>query len=62
MPCCKLSATRWLEYLASGSSSRSYFRYREKLAKLDLLILDDFGMRKMTSIVAQDLLETREER
>jgi DNA replication protein DnaC len=40
----------------------TYLRYRDKLAKPDILIIDDFGMRKLTATEAQDLCEILEER
>lgn len=56
------SLTTWLENLALARSSGSYLRYRDKLAKPDLIIFDDFGMRKLSSTEAQDLCEILEER
>jgi len=40
----------------------TYLRYRDKLAKPDLVILDDMGMRKLSATEAQDLCELLEER
>jgi IstB-like ATP binding protein len=40
----------------------AYLRYRDKLAKPDLVILDDMGMRKLSATEAQDLCELLEER
>jgi DNA replication protein DnaC len=57
-----LSLTTWLENLALARSSGTYLRYRDKLAKPDVLILDDVGMRKLTATEAQDLCEILEER
>jgi DNA replication protein DnaC len=37
-------------------------KYCYKLANSDLLILEDFGMRKRTAMEAQDLGETLEKR
>jgi DNA replication protein DnaC len=54
--------TTWLENLALARSSGTYLRYRDKLAKPDLIIFDDFGMRKLSSTEAQDLCEVLEER
>jgi len=50
-----LNLTTWLENLALARSSGTYLRYRDKLAKPDVLILDDVGMRKLTATEAQDL-------
>jgi len=47
----------WLENIALARSSGTYLRYRDKIAKPDVLILDDVGMRKMSSTEAQDLCE-----
>ena len=57
-----LNLTTWLENLALARSSGTYLRYRDKLAKPDVLILDDIGMRKLTATEAQDLCEILEER
>lgn len=57
-----MSVTTWLENLALARSSGTYLRYRDKLAKPDLIIIDDFGMRKLSSTEAQDLCELLEER
>jgi DNA replication protein DnaC len=39
-----------------------YLRYRDKLAKFDLIIFDEMGSRKLTATEAQDLCEILEER
>ncbi len=57
-----MSLTTWLENLALARSSGTYLRFRDKLAKPDLVIIDDFGMRKLSSTEAQDLCELLEER
>lgn len=57
-----MTVTTWLENLALARSSGTYLRYRDKLARPDLLILDDMGMRKLSSTEAQDLCEILEER
>jgi DNA replication protein DnaC len=57
-----MTLTTWLENLALARSSGTYLRYRDKLAKPDLVILDDFGMRKLSATEAQDLCELLEER
>ena len=57
-----MSVTTWLENLALARASGTYLRYRDKLAKPDLLIFDDFGMRKLSATEAQDLCEILEER
>lgn len=57
-----LTVTSWMENLALARSTGTYLKYRDKLAKPDLLIIDDFGMRKLTNTEAQDLCEILEER
>lgn len=57
-----MTLTTWLENLALARSSGAYLRYRDKLAKPDLVILDDMGMRKLSVTEAQDLCELLEER
>ena len=57
-----MNVTTWLENLALARSSGTYLRYRDKLAKPDVLVLDDVGMRKLTATEAQDLCEILEER
>ena len=57
-----MNVTTWLENLALARSSGTYLRYRDKLAKPDVLVLDDVGMRKLTATEAQDLCEMLEER
>jgi len=56
------SITKWLENLNLARSSGSYLRYRDKLAKFDLIIFDEMGSRKLTATEAQDLCEILEER
>ncbi len=57
-----MNVTTWLENVALARSSGTYLRYRDKLAKPDVLVLDDIGMRKLTATEAQDLCEILEER
>jgi DNA replication protein DnaC len=47
-----MTLTTWLENLALARSSGTYLRYRDKLAKPDLVILDDMGMRKLSATEA----------
>src|ERR1700688_655857 len=56
------SITKWLENLNLARSSGSYLRYRDKLAKFDLIIFDEMGRRKLNATEAQDLWELLEER
>ena len=57
-----MSITALQENLAIARSSGTYLRYRAKLAKFDLIIFDEMGMRKLTATEAQDLCEIIEER
>lgn len=57
-----LTLTTWLETLTLARSSGTYLKYRDKLAKPDLVIIDDFGLRKLTAVEAQDLCEMLEQR
>jgi len=57
-----MNITTWLENVALARSSGTYLRFRDKLAKPDVLVLDDVGMRKLTATEAQDLCEILEER
>jgi DNA replication protein DnaC len=57
-----MSITALQENLAIARSSGNYLRYRAKLAKFDLIIFDEMGMRKFTATEAQDLCEIIEER
>ncbi|HEX5208731.1 MAG TPA: IS21-like element helper ATPase IstB [Steroidobacteraceae bacterium] len=57
-----MTFTTWLENLALARSSGTYLKFRDKMAKPDAVILDDFGMRKLTATEAQDLCELLEER
>jgi DNA replication protein DnaC len=61
-PCSTLSVTALQANLAIARSSGNYLRYRAKLAKFDLIIFDEIGMRKFTATEAQDLCEIIEER
>lgn len=56
------SITKWLENLNLARASGTYLRYRDKLAKFDLIIFDEMGSRKLTATEAQDLCEILEER
>jgi len=57
-----LSTTTFLEQLMLARTTNSYLKLKERLTKPDLLILDDFGMRKFTAVEAEDLREILEER
>jgi len=57
-----MTFTTWLENLALARTAGTYLKFRDKCAKPDAVILDDFGMRKLTATEAQDLCELLEER
>jgi len=57
-----MTFTTWLENLALARSAGTYLKFRDKCSKPDAVILDDFGMRKLTATEAQDLCELLEER
>ncbi len=57
-----MTLTTWLENLALARSSGTYLRYRDKLARPELVVIDDFGLRKLSATEAQDLCELLEER
>lgn len=57
-----LSVTHWMELQAEARSTGTYLKFREKMIRPDLLILDDFGMRKFSAIEAEDFREILEER
>lgn len=57
-----MSVSTLLENQAMARSTGQYLKFRDKLVKTDLLILDDFGMRKFNSMEAEDLREILEER
>ncbi|MBU0506103.1 IS21-like element helper ATPase IstB [bacterium] len=56
------SVTTFIENVMLSRTTNSYLKYRDKLSKPDLLILDDLGLRKFTDTEAQDLCELLEER
>jgi DNA replication protein DnaC len=57
-----LSVTHWMEQQAQARATGGYLKFREKMIRPDLLVLDDFGMRKFTAVEAEDLREILEER
>ena len=54
--------TDFLENLAIARASNGYLKFREKLVRPDVLILDDLGLRKFTSQEAEDLRDMIEHR
>lgn len=50
------------ENLALARSSGNYLKFKDKITKPELLIIDDFGLRKLSSIEAQDFCEIIEAR
>ena len=57
-----MDISAFLEALALSRTSGTYIKLREKLTRPDVLVIDDFGMRKLTSTEAQDLCEILEAR
>ncbi len=57
-----LKASRALAHLAGGHADRTWTARLRKLANVDLLILDDFGVRMFTDAQADDLYELITER
>jgi len=50
------------EKLMMSRASGTYLRLRDKLIKIDLLIIDDVGLKKLTPEIHQDLHDILEER
>jgi DNA replication protein DnaC len=57
-----VTITDFLENQSIARSTSTYLKFREKLARPDLLIFDDFGMRKFTAQEAEDLRDIIEHR
>jgi DNA replication protein DnaC len=55
-------AARLYDELAIAHGDGSYARYLAKLARVDLLIIDDFAMAPVTAVQRHDLLEIVEDR
>lgn len=55
-----MDISAFLEALSLSRTSGTYIKLREKLSRPDILCIDDFGMRKLTSTEAQDLCELLE--
>ena len=43
-------------------SSNTYLKFKDKIDKTELIVLDDFGSRKLNSVEAQDFCEIIEDR
>lgn len=54
--------TRLLEKLFVARSDNSYQKELEKISKIDVLLLDDFGLEKLNETQRHDLLEVVEDR
>lgn len=54
--------TDFLENLGIARAANGYLKFRERLVRPDVLILDDLGMRKLTSQEAEDLRDVIEHR
>jgi DNA replication protein DnaC len=57
-----LSMSTFIESLALARSTSGYLKWRDKLSKPQLLILDDFGLKKLTTSEAHDFSEILKER
>jgi DNA replication protein DnaC len=57
-----MDISAFLEALTLSRTSGNYIKLREKLSRPDVLVIDDFGMRKLSSTEAQDLCEILEAR
>ena len=57
-----LSMSSLIENLILSRTSGSYLKFRDKISKPQLLIIDDFGLKKLTTTEAHDLCEILEER
>lgn len=57
-----LDITQFIELLGQARATGAYLKFRAKLAKPDILIIDDFGARKLTATESQDFKEVLEER
>ena len=56
------TVTEFLEHQAIARGAGTYLRFREKMVRPDLLILDDLGMRKFLTQEAEDLRDIVEQR
>lgn len=57
-----ITVTDFLEHQAIARSCNGYLKFREKLVRPDVLLLDDFGMRKFSAQEAEDLRDVIEHR
>ena len=57
-----ITVTDFLEHQLIARSCNGYLKFRERLVRPDVLILDDLGMRKFTSQEAEDLRDIIEHR
>lgn len=51
-----------MERLTLSRADGTFLRFRDRLAKVDLLILDDLGIKRLTQEATQDLYDIMEER
>ncbi len=57
-----MSVTDFLENIMLARSTSTYLKFRDKIIKPDIFILDDLGLRKFNAMESQDLCEILEER
>ena len=53
---------RLMQYLQAIRGDEEYLKYLAKLKRINLLILDDFGVSPLKAVEARDLLEIVEDR
>lgn len=51
------SLTKWLEELALARSSGTYLQWHERFTRPSVVVIDNFGSRKLTATEAQDLCD-----
>lgn len=57
-----MSTTEFLENQALSRQCGSYLKFRERLTRPDMLLIDDLGMRKFTAQESEDLRDIIEQR
>jgi DNA replication protein DnaC len=55
--CLFVSITQWLEELAMARATGTYLQWRERFVRPSVLVIDNFGARKLVAMEAQDLCE-----
>ena len=52
----------FIEKMTMARTDGTYLRLRDRLIKIDLLIIDDIGLKKLPAVIVQDLHDLLEER